>query len=66
VEGKRKFIAFPIKDEEIEKELEKFRASGISKIWVTPKIPFIVPITLGIILTVIMGNLLFEIVLALV
>ncbi|MCK5560591.1 MAG: hypothetical protein KAJ51_08365, partial [Thermoplasmata archaeon] len=66
VESKRKFIAFPIKDVELEKELQKFRASGISKIWVTPKIPFIVPITIGIILAVIMGNLLFEIVLTLV
>lgn len=65
-EGKRKLMVFPGSERELQAELKKFKAVGITKIWVTPKIPFIIPITIGIILTVILGNMLFEIVLVLV
>ncbi|WP_455393150.1 A24 family peptidase C-terminal domain-containing protein [[Eubacterium] cellulosolvens] len=64
VDGKRKLMAFPGKDFELDVELQKFTKAGIKIIWVTPKIPFIVPITIGVVLTMVFGNLLFELILA--
>ena len=66
VEGKRKLMVFPGSEKEVQAELKKFKTAGITQIWVTPKIPFIIPITIGIILTIILGNILFELVLMLV
>ncbi|MCK4902890.1 MAG: prepilin peptidase, partial [Thermoplasmatales archaeon] len=43
VDGKRKFAYMP-KNFEIEDELDEFEKNGISKIWVTPKIPFMIPL----------------------
>ena len=64
-DGKRKFMAFPGKDLDLTLEVKKLRKAGVKKIWVTPKIPFIIPLLVGVILTIIIGNLLFEIILAL-
>jgi len=63
--GKRKLMVMPDKDLNITDELEKFRKFGIKSIWVTPKIPFIIPIIIGLILTIFLGNILFEIILSL-
>jgi len=63
--GKRKLMVMPDKDLNITDELKKFRKLGIKSIWVTPKIPFIIPIIIGLILTIFLGNILFEIILSL-
>ena len=59
VDGKRKFVYMP-KDFDTDKELEEFEKLNIKKIWVTPKIPFMVPLLLGFIITFLIGDLLFS------
>ncbi len=59
VDGKRKFVYMP-KDFDTDKELEEFEKLDIKKIWVTPKIPFMIPLFLGFIITFLIGDLLFS------
>ena len=59
VDGKRKFVYMP-KDFDTDKELEEFEKLNIKKIWVTPKIPFMIPLLLGFIITFLIGDLLFS------
>jgi preflagellin peptidase FlaK len=61
-DGKRKFQPFPVSDSELKTELKQFKKLGIKEVWVTPKIPFIIPITIGLILAVIFGNIIFLII----
>lgn len=58
--GKRKFMYMP-KDFDIEDELDKFKKQGINEIWVTPKIPFMIPLLAGFICAFIIGDILFAI-----
>jgi preflagellin peptidase FlaK len=58
VDGKRKFIYMP-KDFDAEKEYSEFEKNNITKIWVTPKVPFMVPLTIGFIFAFIFGDILF-------
>ncbi len=60
--GKRKFQPFPVPDSQVKTELKQFRKLGIKEVWVTPKIPFILPILIGFILAVILGNIIFLII----
>ena len=48
----------PRRDEDLGKELQKLRDTGRSRIWVTPKIPFIPAILAGSLITALVGNLL--------
>ena len=57
-DGKRKFMYMP-KDFDTEKELEEFERLGIKEIWVTPKIPFMIPLLAGFIASFILGDILF-------
>jgi hypothetical protein len=41
------------------REVELLRAAGISRVWVTPKIPFIIPLTVSLIFVAIVGNVFF-------
>ena len=50
-------IVFPSRKGDIKDELLKLRAKGLERIWVTPKDPFIIPMTLSIIFSAIIGNL---------
>jgi len=61
VDGKRKFMYMP-KDFDVEKELEEFEKIGIKEIWVTPKIPFMIPLLIGFIVTFVFGDILFYII----
>jgi len=57
-EGKRKFIYMP-KDFDAQEELAEFEKNNITEIWVTPKIPFMVPLLIGFIFAFIFGDILF-------
>ncbi|UCH72413.1 MAG: prepilin peptidase, partial [Thermoplasmatales archaeon] len=59
VDGKRKFVRVP-KDFDIEEELKEFEKKGINEIWVTPKIPFMIPLLVGFICSFIVGDILFH------
>jgi preflagellin peptidase FlaK len=54
VDGERVLVLFPKK---IEKDnLKKLKDMDIKRIWVTPKIPFILFITAGFLISAIVGN----------
>jgi preflagellin peptidase FlaK len=57
-DGKRKFMYMP-KDFDTQKELEEFEKRGMNEIWVTPKIPFMIPLLAGFIASFILGDILF-------
>ena len=57
VDGKRKFAYMP-KEFDAEDEIEKLENIGIKEIWVTPKIPFMIPLLVGFICTFILGDIL--------
>ena len=50
-------------DEETVKELEGFAADGLMdrRVWVTPGLPFMIPITLGFFVAVLYGDLIFAV-----
>jgi preflagellin peptidase FlaK len=58
VDGKRKFVYMP-KDFDASKEYKEFENHGIINIWVTPKIPFMIPLLIGFIFAFIFGDILF-------
>ena len=58
VEGKRKFVYMP-KEFDASAEFDKFKKKGIKEIWVTPKVPFMIPLLIGYIVTFIIGDILF-------
>lgn len=47
------------RDEDLGKDVDALSKAGYKRIWVTPKIPFIVPMTASIILSAVIGNWLF-------
>ena len=59
--GKRKFSYMP-KNFEIDDELLAFEKQGIKEIWVTPKVPFMIPLLAGFIVTFLLGDLLSHII----
>jgi hypothetical protein len=56
--GKRKFVYMP-KDFDAKEELAEFEKNNITEIWVTPKIPFMIPLLVGFILAFVFGDILF-------
>lgn len=56
VDGKRKFVRMP-KEFDIGKELDEFEKNGINEIWVTPKIPFMIPLLVGFVFSFIFGDI---------
>ena len=57
-DGKRKFSYLP-SDFDIEAQLKVFEKKGISEIWVTPKVPFMIPLLAGFLCSFILGDILF-------
>ena len=58
VNGKRKFVYMP-KDFDAKDELNEFEKQGINEIWVTPKIPFMIPLLVGFICAFILGDIMY-------
>ena len=58
-DGKIKFSAFPRASETMAEDLDQLSAAGLKEVWVTPKIPFLIPIAASLLFSVIVGNLLF-------
>ena len=52
----------PKSNEDLAKEVELLAKAGKTRVWITPKLPFIVPITASIVLTAVIGGLLFLII----
>ena len=57
VDGKRKFVYMP-KEFDVEEELAEFEKNNYTEIWVTPKVPFMIPLLAGFIVAFIFGDLL--------
>lgn len=57
--GKRRVILFPKSDESHEKQLDDLEKAGAEEIWVTPKVPFLIPITASILFSSFVGNVIF-------
>ena len=56
--GKRKFVYMP-KDFNVDRELNEFEKNKINEIWVTPKIPFMIPLLVGFICAFFLGDILY-------
>ena len=59
-DGKRKLVYMP-KDFDVDEELAEFEKLGITEIWVTPKIPFMIPLLAGFLATFVLGDILLHI-----
>ena len=59
-DGTTRLIIRP-KEFDTKKEYEEFEKQGITDLWVTPKIPFMIPLLLGFIFTFIFGDILYSI-----
>jgi preflagellin peptidase FlaK len=59
-DGKRKISYFSM-NKNVKDIYDKFEENGISKIWVTPKIPFMIPLLVGFLLSFFIGDILFYI-----
>ena len=60
VDGKRKLILIP-EDFDTTPLLEELEKKGFRRIWVTPKIPFMVPLLAGFIISYFHGDIIFSI-----
>lgn len=57
--GEHRIYARPKRDEDLEKEVELLVRSGRTRLWITPKIPFIVPMLASLVFSALIGNLIF-------
>lgn len=57
-DGKHRLHVRPRGKEDLDKEATLLGAAGHKRVWVTPKIPFIIPIAASLVLTTIFGNFL--------
>lgn len=56
-DGELVLLMFPKRNTDIKKELDELRKRGLEEVWVSMKIPFIIPIFLGFIFSFVVGNL---------
>ena len=57
IDGEHVLVLKPRRSDDIKAELNVLKEHGLTRIWVNPKIPFIIPMLLGIIFSVVIGNL---------
>jgi preflagellin peptidase FlaK len=60
VDGVRKFSYIP-KNFDVKEDYKIFEENGIREIWVTPKIPFMIPLLVGFLCAFFLGDMLFYI-----
>jgi len=60
VDGQVRSMLFPNSEEE--DDWESLRSVGVERPWVTPKVPFLIPLTLGLPFSLLVGNILFYII----
>jgi archaeal preflagellin peptidase FlaK len=58
-EGVLKMSVFVRPDDSTEDQINQLEAAGRKRIWVTPKIPFLIPITASLLFSAIVGNIIF-------
>jgi archaeal preflagellin peptidase FlaK len=58
-EGALKMSVFVKSDDSSEEQLNQLEAAGKTRIWVTPKLPFLIPITASLLFSAIVGNVIF-------
>jgi preflagellin peptidase FlaK len=55
--GNRVVVLFPSHARDEREEVAKLQAAGATRVWVQPKVPFLVPLLLGFLLAFFVGNL---------
>ena len=55
----RSFVWHPVSDEQIQEEFDRLEKLGRKMVWVTPKIPFMIPLLIGFVLSFIVGDILY-------
>jgi preflagellin peptidase FlaK len=60
-DGKRKLMYMP-KKFDVDEELAEFEKLGITELWVTPKIPFMIPLLIGFLVSFLLGDILLQLV----
>ncbi len=58
-DGQVRISAFPRASETVNEDLDQLLAAGRTEVWVTPKIPFLIPIAASLLFSTVVGNLLF-------
>ena len=58
-DGEVKISAFVKSEDSTEEQIDQLEAAGKTRIWVTPKIPFLIPITASLLFSSIVGNIIF-------
>ncbi|MGD0816911.1 MAG: A24 family peptidase C-terminal domain-containing protein [Methanomassiliicoccales archaeon] len=58
-DGVLKMSVFVKSDDSTEEQINQLEAAGKTRIWVTPKIPFLIPITGSLLFSAIVGNIIF-------
>ncbi len=56
-DGERVAVLFPSRTKDDSEEVAKLRAAGADRVWVQPKVPFLVPLLIGYLLAFFAGNL---------
>ncbi len=59
-DGDLKRFIRPRRSEDLEAEAAKLKATGHNRVWVTPQIPLIIPMTASVALTSVIGNILLD------
>ena len=58
-DGKHILYTRPRRREELTEELDLLAKAGFNRVWVTPKVPFIIPMTIGLVFSFVVGNIVF-------
>jgi len=56
VDGKHEVVYFPVKRQDRVEITEALRKAGFTEAWVTPQLPFMVPLAIGYVLSFVVGN----------